>query len=189
MKKLRFRLILPLLFALMLTLGSCMTVCAASGYTPYCDLVFPDEYTDLGYNYYFECNTGYFQFFSCDSPISVDVSSEADRQKLRSDCSSYMYCTISPDGSFSKFCNGSGSFSLGAFLYIDFIYASADVYNTHSGTKELFFRSPLARLAVPLKGEVLKQTKVILPVGVGCLALLTGSAVLLPRLRRSLLRL
>ena len=190
MKKAKFKLILPLLLALVLALGSCITVCAAS----LSSFKFPKDYSGDNYVLYSSNGRYYFSetdgtlFHSFSGSLNLKIHSEADVN------ASYLHTWVSDDMVSWK----EHSQILSACLIINsyqvlksncYIY-SADIYdNILKDDEHLFFPVPLARLAVPLKAEVLKQMKVILPAGVGCLALLTGSVVLLPRLRRSLLRL
>lgn len=183
MKKLKFRFILPLLLALVLALGSCMTVSATEAY-PY-----PDDFESLGYDVIFKSNIPDYDYviLTSDAPCSF---SDDCLYLFKGDKSRLCKCL---DGVFvvdavSEVLSSSRSVMGNINSYYTVVSSTYDIMYTYSPNK-VFFRSPLARLAVPLKGEVLKQTKVILPVGVGCLALLIGSAVLLPRLRRSLLRL
>lgn len=179
MKKLRFKVVLPLLFAFVLALGSCVTVCAAD------DLRYPDNY--VKYDYEFVISDGsYYHFFSSSLPVYAVFSNGFVIFNLDKEASSYYY-----DGHTGR--TYIDNLSFGPFYYNNSSQTNMTVicssYNINFSDGSPFFRVPLARLAVPLKAEVLKQTKTILPVGVGCLALLIGSVVLLPRLRRSLLRL
>lgn len=185
MKKLRFKLILPLLLAFVLALGNCMTVCAA-GPCPY-----PENFDDLGYVVILQ-RVDYpdnYTILTSDAPCTARQYSPKNLQLCFFNSTKYHeWSYVSSTGVFTDYGLKTSSDyviqHLGSFSSVS--YSSHDIYY---GDGSLFFRSPLARLAVPLKAEVLKQTKIILPVGVGCLALLIGSVVLLPRLRRSLLRL
>lgn len=176
MKKLKFRFILPLLLSLVLALGSCMTVFAA----PSSDWSFPEGYEDLGHNVVFVFGDWYY-YITSEAPILVGSYNDVFSFYSSSGSSLVFYSDLTPKWSVASSVN---NFPKDRFSVL---YCDHDICFRNSG--EVFFRSPLARLAVPLKAEVLKQTKTILPVGVGCLALLIGSVVLLPRLRRSLLRL
>lgn len=171
MKKLKVKYILPLLLAFVLVLGSCMTVCAAT-------YSFPENYIDYGYNFIVNYG-GNLTYWTSDKPFTV----------FKDDAGGIMF--HSPGCSKMRRVNEYGdrvnypdpkSIPLNGLV----VYSDHNIFYD-DGT--LFFQVPLARLAVPLQGEIMKHLKVILPVGVGCLALLIGSVVLLPRLRRSLLRL
>lgn len=197
MKKLEFRFILPLLLAFVLALGSCLTVSATEAY-PY-----PDDFESLGYDvivrflkfgrpdYYVITADGPCVFVNRGMPSDSydDYLDFSDITKYR--IYSYENGTFSDSGiteaSYYQKHHVSTNKDDGHSPHYSVVFSSFNI--KYAGSSEIFFRVPLARLAVPLKAEVLKQTKTILPVGVGCLALLIGSAVLLPRLRRSLLRL
>lgn len=197
MKKLKFRFILPLLLAFVLLLGSCLTVSATEAY-PY-----PDDFESLGYDvivkflkfgrpdYYVITADGPCVFFNHGKYLNSydDHLYFSNITKYR--IYSYANGTFSDSGvteaSYYRQNHVSTNKDDGHDPLYSVVFSSFDI--KYGNSSEIFFRVPLARLAVPLKAEVLKQTKIILPVGVGCLALLTGSVVLLPRLRRSLLRL
>lgn len=187
MKKLKFRFILPLLLALMLALGSCMTVCAASSLPDYSQVDTSKYDSEYPYHFFTYSYTKINAFFSS-QPLMFKYREDSD-----------IYLIVIPSGAecitvqTSDYGASWGkAYGLGNNSYItsqdvSTIYTTYDIKDSDTG--KVFFRPPLVLAAVPLKAEVLKQTKVILPAGVGCLALLIGSAVLLPRLRRSLLRL
>ncbi len=185
MKKIKLKLLLPLLLAFMLALGSCLTVCASS--LPDYSQVDTSKY-DSEYPYYF------FVYYKSTDVIKAVFS---DQPLMFSYNSLY---SIRWEGNVSGVIVNTSNYGVSwgrpnSLMQFGFtvdeastIYTNYDIKN-FDNTKVVFFRPPLAVAAVPLKAEVLKQMKIILPVGVGCLALLTGSVVLLPRLRRSLLRL
>lgn len=173
MKKLKLKYILPLLLAFVLVLGSCMTVCAASySYS------FPDDYIDYGYNFIVDDN-GELTYWTCDKPFIVVKNDAGGIMHFSPDCSKMR--RVDEYGRRVNYSCPKEIALTGLIVYSDHNICYRD------GT--IFFRVPLARLAVPLQAEIMKHLKVILPVGVGCLALLIGSVVLLPRLRRFLLRL
>lgn len=171
MKKLKVKYILPLLLAFVLVLGSCMTVCAAT-------YSFPENYVDYGYNFIVNYG-GNLTYWTSDKPFIVLKNASGGIMYFSPGCSKMRL--VNEYGGHTNY-SGPKEIALNGFI----VYSDHNIFYD-DGT--LFFRVPLARLAVPLKGEIMKHLKVILPVGVGCLALLIGSAVLLPRLRRSLLRL
>lgn len=173
MKKLKFRLILPLLLSLVLVLGSCMTVFAAT-------YSFPEGYIDYGYNFIVDFGDNLI-YWTSDKPFIISKDAAGGLMLSSPGCTKKR--RIMNDN--SNFTNYPESSTKAIALNGLVVYSDHNLFYD-DGT--LFFRVPLARLAVPLKGEIMKHLKTILPVGVGCLALLTGSVVLLPRLRRSLLR-
>ncbi len=199
MKKIKLTLLLPLLLAFVLALGSCLTVSATEVY-PY-----PDDFESLGYDVIIKFlkfgSTDYY-VITADGPCvffnnGKYLDSYGDRLDF-SDITKYRIyrCT---NGLFSD-----EGIKEAPYYSMHHVYSNKAEDKEHDplysvvfssfnikygNSSEIFFQVPLARLAVPLKAEVLKQTGIILPAGVGCLALLTGSVVLLPRLRRSLLRL
>lgn len=185
MKKLSFRLILPLLLAFVLLLGSCITVCAA-------DFSYPDNFKSLGYDVVlgYVNNSDEYVIVTSDTSFLASQYSSTNLVLCIPAGAQYHEWYYTPSSSVFR---DKGVKTADTTLYyqkIDsFLYVCHSSHDIYYGNGSIFFRVPLARLAVPLKAEVLKQTKIILPVGVGCLALLTGSVVLLPRLRRSLLRL
>lgn len=189
MKKLKFRLILPLFLALILALGSCMTVFAASSLPDYSQVDISKFDSEYPYHFfvYYESSKVIQAVFST-QPLMFRYSSSTSLYSimLEGNVSGIIVNTSNYGDSWGK----ANPLSQYGFSVKDAstIYTSYDIKN-FDNTKEVFFRPPLAMAAVPLKAEVLKQTKVILPAGVGCLVLLIGSVVLLPRLRRSLLRL
>lgn len=188
MKKLKFRFILPLLLVFVLALGSCMTVCAASSLPDYSQVdtsKYDSEYPYYYFVYYesskvimavFSTQPLMFKYF--DSNLYL-IAWSGDVKGITVNTSDYgaSWGTAYPISSYFGF----------TLEELSTIYTTYDIKDCDTG--KVFFRPPLVLAAVPLKAEVLKQVKVILPVGVGCLALLTGSVVLLPRLRSSLLRL
>lgn len=184
MKKLRLKFILPLLLAFVLVLGSCMTVYAA-------DFSYPDNFESLGYDVVlgYVNNSDEYIIITSDTPLDAVQYSSSNLMLCIPAGAQYHEWYYTPSSGLFRdmgLKNADSDFyyqKINSFLYV--CHSSHDIY---CGNK-LFFRAPLARLAVPLKAEVTKQITMILPVGVGCLALLIGSVVLLPRLRRSLLRL
>lgn len=185
MKKIKFKYILPLLLALVLVLGSCMTVFAAD------PLPVPD---DSSYGYCVEVarkgeKTPYRVYYFDVQPFYRNTSGVCVSRSPMT----YYYSNYA-DGAWSDILfRNYGSMGSGGALCIcsndDYtvLYSNHDIL--YEGSDEVFFRPLLAAQARVLPGVVMKHLKVILPVGVGCLALLIGSVVLLPRLRRSLLRL
>lgn len=126
------------------------------------------KYSDkeTGYNLYIPKGQKFQRAIYGGDPVKPDV---------RSKMSDYSF----PDG------NSSGFFS------VRFIYSTYDVpCYTYDGesfvkTDKVFFSRPvvIAEVARDLPKVVQKQTGVILPIAVSCLALLIGSIVLLPRLK------
>lgn len=188
MKKTRLKIILPLLLAFALALGSCVTVCAAS--LPDYSRVDTSKY-DSEYPYhffvYYESSKVIKAIFST-QPIMLRYSKNQDLYSIfvSGDIQGVNVNTSDYGASWGTAYLLSNNFGFTA-EEISTVYTTYDIKDYDTG--KVFFRPPLALAAVPLKAEVLKQTKTILPAGAGCLALLIGSAVLLPRLRKSLLRL
>lgn len=184
MKKLKFKFILPLLLALMLALGSCMTVFAAGYVLP--DGLF-DNWVILDLGSPPPTDYGRYMLITCDGKITHLSDGSIKGDSGGKSARFYISKTLDfSNCSFASMNYGSVTSNSSAASSTVVIDANTSVFN-EDGT--VFFRVPLARLAVPLQAEIMKHLKVILPVGVGCLALLIGSVVLLPRLRKSLLKL
>lgn len=189
MKKLKFRLILPLLLAFVLALGSCMTVCAASSLPDYSQVDISKYDSEYPYHFFiyndsvkritviFSTHPLLFKYNRDSDIYTVEWSGDVNGISVQTSDYGETWGKASPISRNSFFSSKD----------VSTIYTTYDIKDYDTG--KVFFHPPLAMAAVPLKAEVLKQMKIILPVGVGCLALLTGSVVLLPRLRRSLLRL
>lgn len=185
MKKIKLKYIFPLLLALMLVLGSCMTVFAASS---------PPVPDDSSYSYCVEIakkgeKTPYRVYYFSVQPFYRNTSGVCVRQSPMT----YYYSDYA-DGAWSNilFRNYGSMSSSSALCFCSdadytVLYSNHDIL--YEGSDKVFFHPLLVAQARVLPEVVMKHLKVILPVGVGCLALLTGSVVLLPRLRRFLLRL
>lgn len=181
-----FKRFLPLLCAVLLIIGSSMTVLAASYVLP---TNLPDgsnwvilqaddsTYEQYGCRYYlFYCKgrIGYdkstSQFFLLTSAGNY-ASETTDFTKCKNTGGGYSSIASPSDHTFKLIASNSN------------IYIGS--YKSLSVTDEVFYKAPLivVKSAEALTGTVQAQTKMILPVAVGCLALLIGSIVLLPRLR------
>lgn len=165
-----FKRYLPLLCAALLIIGSSMTVFASS-------LEFPSDY-DPKYNYvvikdsskyYFVASTGNFYVNKTDGALLIDSGS--NKFYTSSDMTNW------------KFSHASDNTTVYSGSKFEVCYSKKNIYYNDDTP---FFpqpRVPVAKMAVPLGEMVQKQVGKILPVAVGCLALLIGSIVLLPRLR------
>lgn len=181
-KKNRYIRLLPFICATLLLLGSCMTVCAST-------FKFPTEYQNGNYvviqqnGKYFFCETDGIIYRDLNGYLMCKVSD-----------ATYTYSYVSDNMTDWKLNNQTFGrcFSTSQYTIIKSnvnIYTAVDINDTLVKDDEhLFFPQPLARLAIPLTAEIQKQTGIILPIAVCCLALLIGSIVLLPRLRLFLLR-
>ena len=163
-----FKRFLPLLCAALLIIGSSMTVFASEEY-PY-----PEELSSYKYQLTFLYSTTPFSIGS-DVPITVIRSDEgADRETF---CfhGQYFYGALHD--------KVTTSYSNLIINDIHYVYSNHDIIDQNN---KLVFQKPLepiATLAVPVGQTVQSQVVKILPAAVGCLALLIGSIVLLPRLR------
>ena len=207
-KKNRFVRWLPFICATLLLLGSSMSVFAATVYHLPSDIVDKSEkvfgssdYNYLIYrnedNYYIVVIPSYAVFYH-------DTSYQFD---LWYNSSEYMIASSSDGSNWNELEGYAGGAPQKANTYnsnsskivtsnVDVYTISANAsYKETSWIKEnstgVFFQRPpvpIAELAIPLTATVQKQTGIILPIAVCCLALLIGSIVLLPRLKIFLLR-
>lgn len=168
---------LPLLCATLLLLGSCMTVCATSMPMPdddrYCYCV---KTTKIG------STTPYRVYYMRTKSVYIDdfVATSSD-----------VYYSEYVDGVWGNLKHFTPSSYAGITISGDteILYSNHDILYLNSD--EIFFQQPpfpIAEMAIPLTAEIQKQTGIILPIAVGCLALVIGSIMLLPRLRNFLAR-
>lgn len=200
MKKIKvLKRVIPMLCATLLLLGSSITVFASSNvfHLPTDDITsyagFEDGYDyvitseDDGYHMYVIPSGGYF-CYSNFSPCYGYLTCISDA------CIRY----TSSDGS-SWTLKGPTYFTGGLTLVesnYEVIASNVDVYVRNSSYEynnfdEIFFQRPpipIVELAIPLTATIQNQTAKILPIAVGCLALLIGSITLLPRLKMFLVR-
>lgn len=196
-----FKRYLPLLCAALLIIGSSMTVFAStvvhlpSGITEKAN----ELWNGTDYDYIiFKTEEGY-KFCA----ISLENCFYYSNGGIYINADKYITAT-STDGAVWSGLSGwssSGGCHMVTSLNVDYtvITSSCDIvkfsnsgnyYRSTEYIKEnstgIFFQRPpvpVAELAVPLTAKIQNQVGKILPVAVGCLALLIGSIVLLPRLR------
>lgn len=204
MKKL-FKRIAPLLLALVMVLGSCLTVSAATT-NPYEDIF--QQYYKSGFDYFLvfdksDCITYYF----VDQPVYHQLSGSNYYLTPTSDYYSYY---VSYDKSKNTYSTGGNSSYLRSWtssklelmkdsstsLYTggSLIYSNHDIYDI--GAKEgddPFFQGPVRPLVAAVQGagpeEALKEVILLIPLSIlflaGCLGLRKGLRLLLTLLHQA----
>lgn len=202
MKKL-FKRIAPVVLALVMVLGSCLTVSAAapSSADEYKSVI--SKYQKDGFNYCLvieqDSKVNYIRYIFTDCPLYAFYSSR--------DSCYYLGCKTSYNSYLVDYSIVSDSFSIGSTqsfssgLYVlaigtgsTLLYSNTDIY--YSDAKDgddPFFRGPERPLVAAVRGaspeEALKEVILLIPLSIlflaGCLGLRKGLRLLLTLLRRA----
>ena len=197
----RFKRILPFICATLLLLGSCMTVCASAtvyhlptGITDKVDEVFGSS----EFNYIIFKSDSEYHFYA----IPIESCFYYYSPYVRTNANNFI-TAVSSDGStwddLSGWYGSGGYRSIYEYSDIEIVTSSVDIYTFSNpsmsyrttsyiaeNSTAIFFQRPpvpIVELAISLTKTVQKQTATILPIVVGCLALLIGSLILVPKLK------
>lgn len=176
----KMKKILPLLLAVVMVLGGCLTAHAEdTSSVTVSDITFPSDMYDywiLGYS------DGTYYLHTSHCPM---VCSAVGSQYFYGNVYTHAYIQYSStDLENWTVTSSAGSMSSGIYLRFDILLTNYDIY--YRNTDEIFFQVPvvppvpLVTVAEELPVMVTSQTKVIVIIAVGCLALLTSS-LLLPK--------
>lgn len=174
---------IPLLCATLLLLGSCLTVCASSYVLP-SSLFNNWVIVDLGESYLERYSVRYMLITS-DNAIVYDADTEQVTVVNSDSLVTKFYSSATLDFSSVSSSALYKSVATNDDYSPTILHANNNVcYGTsHGATDEVFFWLPIALLSTPLTEVVQNQTATILPIAVGCLALLIGSTILVKKLR------